>query len=187
MLKTKNIIIVAPEIYSGIARKLAHQISKKKNLNSTFWSIAHYKNNESQMSFSQNVIFVGNPEENELSKDFSEIINEIKNEAGVCYGFDGNKAIVYGEGKLHQIEDAYASANTIKVGGFLTVGSNIASSLFLYTLPFLISMMVYKFFSEKKKKEKLLKNQTKLAITNFLIKDFDIWLGISPEGTTVSK
>jgi hypothetical protein len=98
----KEIIIVAPEQYQGLARKITHEISKQPGYNGAYWTIKHYADNEFLVGGNRYVVLMGNPDENRFTKDYLQVINNLQNEAGVCYGFDGVKAVVFGEGKIEE-------------------------------------------------------------------------------------
>lgn len=104
----KEIIVVAPDRYKDIARKISHEISKVSGCTGAFWSIRQFEDNEFQLGGNRYAIFIGSPEENNLTKSFNNVVEKIINNYGACIGIDGPKAVVYGDGKLRQeaeIED----------------------------------------------------------------------------------
>jgi hypothetical protein len=132
----KEIIVVAPDQYKDIGRKLSHDISKVNGCNGALWSIKQFEDNEFQLGGNRHVIFIGNKNENHLVKDFIEVISNINNKAGACFGFDGAKAVVFGEGKLEQEEEfkkisqetACVLAASVATGYAVSVGVAAAGS-----------------------------------------------------------
>lgn len=98
MAIVKEIIIVAPDAYKDCARALAHHISKQPGCNGAVWTIKQYEANEYQLGGNRYVLLMGNSEENGLTKDFLAVISNLQNLAGACHGYDGAKAVVFGEG-----------------------------------------------------------------------------------------
>ncbi len=184
MFSNKNIIVVAPDKYKDFARELSHNISKQDECTSSYWSIKHYENNESTICGDQFVIFIGNHEENSLTKGFIKVIRNLKNNYGACYGYDGSKAVLFGEGKENQLsqiglirETAIASVGSLGVS--TGIGSAIAVG-FVAALPFAIIggsiYAIYSYFSKQRKLESLKEEQTKLALTLFMSESFDNWI-----------
>ncbi|MDD2557198.1 MAG: hypothetical protein PHH87_02790 [Desulfuromonas sp.] len=131
MNESKEIIVVSPDQYKDLARKLSHKISKVPGCNGAFWSIKQFGDNEFQLGGNRYAIFMGNADENSLTNDFLPVITNISNQAGACYGFDGTKAVTFGEGKLEQKEafkDVLKNSAAIAAGtsAFSTVGAGIA-------------------------------------------------------------
>ena len=179
MSTTKEIIVVAPDQYRGLARKLAHRISKTNGCNGAFWNIKQFEGNEFQLGGNRYAIFMGNPDENPLTKDFLLVTNEIKNQAGACFGFDGTKAVVFGEGKLKQMEEFKEVHKKIAATlAGLTVGATIAMT-FVAFLP--IAWILAPYLLRKNIQKRLRAEQTKAALTLFLTEHFDNWAGLTKE------
>jgi len=174
----RDIIVVAPDQYRDIARKLSHEIAKKTGLDGSFWTIKQYQDNEFQVGAARYVILLGNADENNLTKDYLPIVGDkLINRAGACFGYDGSKALVFGEGKLEQAEDfqklltglmAYPAKAAI-VSIFFSFRSSISLSL---------GYLVYKYLSDQAKRRKLRKSQTEVAATLFLAETLDEMAGI---------
>jgi hypothetical protein len=109
----KNIIIVAPEQYQDLARKITHEISKQPGFTAAYWTIKHYADNEFQLTGNQYAVLMGNLDENRFTKDYLQVINNLKNLAGACYGYDGAKAVIFGDGKLVKLENKEAMSHFI--------------------------------------------------------------------------
>jgi hypothetical protein len=104
-ITNNDILVVAPDPYRYLARKLSHEIAKKTGLNAAYWTIKQYEDNEFQVGAARYVILLGNPDENPLTKDYLPTIGKnLINRYGACYGYDGSKAVVFGEGNLDQNE-----------------------------------------------------------------------------------
>ena len=182
----KEIIVVSPDQYNDLARRLTHEISKVPGCNGAFWSIKQFEDNEFQLGGNRYVIFIGNSDENAITKDFLSVISDVKNQSGACCGFDGTKAVVFGEGKLDQIEylKDVLSESEANAARTKTLGASMATTI-LVSLPISWALLgssgvfAYKFIVLRKKKEKeLRKEQTKVALNLFLTNDFDKWIGI---------
>jgi hypothetical protein len=169
----KTIIVCAPEKYSKIARRLTHILSKKAGIDTTYWSTNKYRDNESSLSSSQQyVIFIGNKSENNFVDDYIELIENINDESGACYGYDANKAIIFGTGNLEQMKEFFEKW---RKQPFLQL-------IYPYFQLFRIPYLVDNFYSDSKKKEKLVHDQTKMACFNFLEKGFEEWIDLKGEG-----
>ena len=160
-------MVVAPDEYADIARKLVHIISSKDDFSSAFWTIKKYKDNEQTIRGSQYVIFLGNEDQNELTKDHLQVIKLEHDKGGVCYGYDGTKAVMFGTGKkLGFLEFLYSEI----------IMTNIIS--FVAPSP---GSMVLRYLKQKKDMEQLSKNQTELAVDLFMNRRFEEW--VSPKNS----
>ena len=178
MYVTKEIIVVAPEQYKALARKLAHEISRAPGCNGAVWTIKHYEENEFQLGGNRYAILMGNSEENPVTKDFLPLITNLSNQAGACFGFDGSKAVVFGEGKLEQVKDfkeliKTCTANSVRAA--IAVPLVFILPLWPF-LPYILGPMY--FWNKGKQERKLRMEQTKAALTLFLTKHFDDWIGV---------
>ena len=185
MVTNKEIIVVASEEYTEFARKISHEISKLEGCNGANWTIKQFEDNEFQLGGDRYAIFIGNSDENKLTKDFLPVISNLKNKAGVSYGFDGTKAVAFGKGDLDQEKEfkkVHKEAIVIATGG--TIGVGIISP-FIIMNPLLWSIMhgyfLFTYFNKKKREKKLRKEQTKTALTFFMSEHFDKWIGIEKE------
>jgi hypothetical protein len=185
----KQIIIVAPEQYQDLARKITHEISKQPGFNGAYWTIKHYADNEFITGGKSYVVLMGNSDENRFTKTYLGEIKNLNNHSGACYGYDGSKAVIFGEGKLEyevdfqkfikkwtSIKDNPSKGTVGQTLGF--VGAALVSSL-LPTLPeFLIAPSVIYYFVRSAKVKKLKSAQAMIALTLFLDECFDEWVGI---------
>ena len=183
----KEIIIVSPNQYKDLARKLSHEISKVDGCNGAFWSIKQFEDNEFQLGGNRYAIFIGNSDENSLTHDFLPIITDLKKQAGASYGFDGSKAVIFGDGKLEQEKEfkkvlkesvAIAGGTALATTG-AAVGTSLAISSVAFlpiAIPLIPSVLLGKYILRKKKEKALRTEQTKVALTLFLAKHFDSWL-----------
>lgn len=186
MLPSKQVIVVYPEDYEELAIALQHEISKLNGFDSAAWTIQLYKQNMPTLSGRSYVIFIGNAEENRFSKMYLSQISNIVNINGVCFGRDGSKAVVFGEGKLEQKKDFEAYRNDLGYGLAASgaIGA-VVSGAFLVAVPFIplggalgvIGYKVFKFFKSKGEVKELRYEQTKLAIYNFVFTELDAWVG----------
>ncbi len=180
----KEIIIVAPEQYQDLARKITHEISKQPGYNGAYWTIKHYADNEFQLGGNRYVVLMGNPDENRFTKDYLQIISNLQNQAGVCYGFDGVKAVIFGEGKLEQEKDfKEVLKKCAGLGAAGTVGLSVGAALAVGFVPLITSILwpaaiVYYLVNRSAKVKKLRQDQTKAALTLFMAECFDDWAGI---------
>lgn len=183
MLKTKEIIIVAPKKYEDLGRRLTHEISKFDGCKGAYWSDKHYKDNEFSQGGERYVIFVGDEDENDLTKDFLPVIKSLRNEAGACFGFDGSKAVVFGDGDLNKerdfqilrdIESDIESGNNTPI----SMGTTLAYSFIAVPVYFPVISLIVKWFKKISKAKAFKKEQTQMALTYFLSEQFDDWLGL---------
>lgn len=187
----KTILIVAPEQYSDLARRISHEISNKEGFHSSYWTIPQFKANEISTSGNQYAIVIGNTDENEFTKVYLPVIKSIlpENKAGIFYGFDGSKAIIFGDGNLKQVFEFRKLYKRIKNGEIIVDGENSPtkkSVLYIVSAALLgiigIGLMSLSMHINKKKREqKLRKIQTELALSLFLNCEFNKWLKIEKE------
>ena len=183
----KDIIVVAPEQYENFARRLVHEISKHPEIICAFWTIKQYEENEIQTKGSRFVIFIGNENENEFTEDYLPIISNLKNEGGVCFGFDASKAVAYGEGDLSQLEkfkgilkdyeeSKFSWKKSFTYGGIWGV---ITIPFFPFNIiPAFLGGFAVQFFYDKKYEKILRTKQTEIALGLFMGKYFDKWVGL---------
>ena len=186
-----TIVIVAPEEYSDLARRISHEISKLDRFNSTYWTISQYKANEITTSNRQFAIFIGGTKENDLTKEYLPIMqsNHPGNSAGIFIGFNASKAIVFGEGNLSQAYEFIKLYNIIKKRNIEIDDKNSnKNDLLSFSVAALVLgligisfMSLFKFISKKKKEKKLRKAQTELALAIFLMDEFNDWTKIEKE------
>lgn len=180
----KTIQVVASEEYKDFARKLAHEISKHPNFKSAFWTVKQYEDNEFKQGENQYSIFIGSPSENELTNSYIEIMENKINKAGACFGYDGTKAIIYGEGKIEAREEfkkLTLTTSAAQVSG--AVGSMFLLNSVIFTpilwlgigTPLFLLLSV---FRDKKMIKQLRMEQTKKALALFMGEHFDKWVGL---------
>ena len=182
MLIENEIIVVAPNEYATFARQICHEIAKLEGYNAAFWSIKQFEDNEFQLGGNRYAIFIGNANENKYTKDFLPVIINLKNKAGVNYGFDGTKAVVFGDGNLDQEKEFRAvreKATKITCRPITGIG-------FIYRPPIFDPFswaidLLFEHFRKKEREKKLRKEQTKVAITFFMLEHFGKWIGIEKE------
>lgn len=191
MFSSRQVIVVYPETYEELAIALQHEISKADGFDSAAWTLEHYKQNMPTLSGRSYVIFIGDAEENRFSKMYLSQISNVVNINGACFGRDGSKAVVFGEGKLEQKNDfedfkaklGYGVASSASAGA---IGTAVGSA-FLVAVPLApvvvggalggLSYQVVKYFKSKGEAKKLRYEQTKLAIYNFVLTELDAWVG----------
>ena len=189
MFSSRQIIVVYPDDYEDLALAMQHEISKVDNFDCSAWSIEHYKQNAPQLSGRSYVVFLGTAEENRFTKAYQSQISRIVNINGACLGWDGSKAVIFGEGNLEKKSafDAFKSKL-----GYGSAAAGVASSAgglgaamstgFLVAVPVvqvaIIGGGVYsvaRFFMNKKARRELRYEQTKMAIYNFLLTELEVW------------
>lgn len=174
MFSSRQVIVVYPETYEELAIALQHEISKVDGFDSAAWTLEHYKQNMPTLSGRSYVIFIGDAEENRFSKMYLSRISNIVNINGACFGRDGSKAVVFGEGKLEQksVFEAFMS----KLGYGQTASGAIGAAVggaFLVAAP----LEGVRYFKSKSEAKELRYEQTKLAIYNFVRTELDTWVG----------
>lgn len=182
MFAGKRVIVVYPDEYEDVAIILQHEISKRDGFDSAAWTVEHYKQNSPTLSARSYVIFLGNAEENRYTKVYLPQIDNIVNIHGSCFGRDGSKAVVFGEGKLEQMaafkysqlgyEHAEAATAT-PMGAVIAAAFIVAAPL--SGLGGVASWQVSKFFRRKKAETELRYEQTKVAIYNFVLTELEPW------------
>jgi hypothetical protein len=184
----KEVIVVAPDHYQDLGRKLSHEISKVPGCNGAFWTIKQYEDNEFQLGGNRYVILIGNLGENKITEDFLPMVKNLQNRAGACFGYDGSKALVFGEGNLEQAEafqgvyKNIVDSKGVTGGNEISEGEGLSIAMKTILFPVILLGLVAKAFSffmkEPAKKKKLLRGQTNAALTLFLTECFDHWVGI---------
>jgi len=193
MFSPKEVIIVAPETYRGLARKLSHEISKIPCCNGAVWTIKDYEDNEFQLGGNRYVVLIGSSEENSVTKDFLSVINTLHSRAGAYFGYDGTKAVIFGEGKLEQMESfkkiREASGEMLKTeGADSTRADGYVAVRILPGMPEIkikrwaveVALDIVKNtdFGREVAETNLRGEQTKLALSLFLTQCFDEWIGL---------
>ncbi|YCH32321.1 hypothetical protein M1D48_10025 [Erwinia sp. D4-22] len=154
-----------------------------ENFDSATWTVEQYEQNRPTLSARSHVIFIGNAEENRFTKIYLTQISNITNVHGVCFGYDGSKAVVFGEGKEVQKHGFEKYKNEVGYGIASGTMGVLLSRAFITAVPFTpliggIGYFVYKFFRSRNELKELRKEQTKLATFNFLLTEFEPWIGI---------
>lgn len=182
MFSIRKVIVVYPENYEDLATALQHEISKLDGFDSAVWTLEHYKQNIPTLSGRSYVIFIGNAEENQFTKMYLPQISNIVNIKGSCFGRDGSKAVVFGEGKLEQKSDFEEFKNQLEHGRYICSPKiNRSLSIAKFYPPFIlgysIPYSVYRYFKSKSEEKDLCYEQTKLAIENFVMTEMEYWVG----------
>lgn len=197
MYQSKQIIVVYPEDYEDLALAMQHEVVKVDSFDCTAWTIEHYKQNAPTLSGRSYVIFLGAAEENRFTKTYQSQISRIVNINGACHGWDGSKAIVFGDGNLDSKPAFEAFKSTLGLGGATgrvvgtaglvatggvggVVGAGFLATVATVAAPAAIlgGGLVYgvtKYFKNKKAQRELRYDQTKIAIYNFLRSELEIW------------
>lgn len=184
MFSSKKVIVVYPENYEELAIALQHEISKANGFDCAAWTLEHYKQNIPTLSGRSYVIFIGDAEENRFSKMYLSQISNVINIKGACFGRDGSKAVVFGEGKLEQKSAFETFKNELGYGQTATgsIGAAVGGA-FLVAAPLVpleiggVGYQVVKYFKNKSEAKELRYEQTKFAIYNFVLTELDAWVG----------
>jgi hypothetical protein len=187
---SKQIIVVYPDDYENLALAMQHEVAKVDGFDCTAWTIEHYKQNSPTLSGRSFVIFLGTAEENRFTKTYQSQISRIVNINGACHGWDGSKAIVFGDGSLDSKPAFEAFKSTLKVGGAAvgvssvgTIGGVLGASFLgaVATTAAPVAILgggiysIAKYFKGKKSQKALRYEQTKMAIYNFLSAELEVW------------
>lgn len=181
----KKIIVVYPEHYEDLAMVLTHEISKVDGFDSAAWTLEFYRQNMPTLSGRSYVIFIGDAEENPFSKMYLSQISNLVNIKGACFGRNGSKAVVFGDGNLEQKEDFEAFTSMLgaanmasgSVGAAVGVAFLGAAPLVALALGGTLVGRVVKYFKNKSAEKELRYEQTKLAIHEFSLTELDVWVG----------
>ena len=178
----RDIIVVAPPAYKSLARRLSHQISEQRGWMGAFWNIKQYEDNEYQLGGHQYLFLIGDQYENSITKTFLPDIGGLKNWDGVCFGYDRNIAVAFGEGKEEQ-ERAFKITKDPKTivdqAGEISPGAKavLIGVASLTVIP-AISYYIYQYLRRKNRLKLLKQEQTKMAVTQFVALYLDEWLGV---------
>jgi hypothetical protein len=194
MISERQVMVVSPDKYKPLARHLTHVMSQFQGCKAANWSIKQYENNEFQLGGQRYAVFLGDQEENPLTKDYMPLVRMKHTDGGICYGYDGPKAVVFGNGNLDQKENfdsiskafyavAAASASAGGVGAGL-----VTAPLWLITGPGVIvpvtsylASRLGKYMHKKYKSKGLKHKQIKVAVEMFCKNDIELWLGLNSD------
>lgn len=169
-----EVIVVAPEHYSSLARRMVHEISKHQDTKAVFWTTSKYNANEPTQSGDRPVIFIGNADENKFTESYLECIDELKEDDGAVYGSDASRAIIYGKGSLDK-----NYFDIVREGKFVIAGKSISlSSAIPFAAPLVVGGAGYKYYKLKKEDQKHRANQVDHGIKLFLDEALEDWLEI---------
>ena len=182
-----QIIVVAPEGYSNLGRQLAHRISKINGFSAAYWTKKQYTDTELRIPNSTYILFLGNEDENKITKDFLPAVAALKNRAGACFGYDGSKAFIFGEGKSEQsrsFEDVWKDAEIASrvYSAFDIKTSKGKKILAILLIPMLgtglwIPATIGNLWIKMQMRKRLKVLQIRAAVTFFFTECFDDWVG----------
>jgi hypothetical protein len=163
----KQIKVVAPEKYKALARAISHEMSKHPECVSAIWTPKQFEDNELQLSGNSYVLFVGNPDETSLTKDFLSVIEPLTESSGACFGYDGSRAVVFGKGDLDE-ESAFME---------IWRSSSLGISVWEIIVPIIgIWNWISRRNHNKRRTRRLLKYQTEFAWHQFFETKFQDWI-----------
>ncbi len=169
----KSIIVVAPDKCAKVARSIVHYISKNfaaKGFDASYWTLKHFEGNECQLAGSQKIIFIGDESENKYSSHYLPHL-KLNNNHGICYGYDGSKAVVYGEGKLEQAADLKKEVQ--KIDEYKPL-EKVMFYVFLYVSA--VPLFGYILINDAIVKKKLKNEQTQAAAYSFCQNELERWM-----------
>lgn len=182
-----NIIIVYPQKYEELAFLLQHAISKVDDFDCVAWNIEQFDQNRVTLSGKSNIIFIGDSDENKFSKMIVPTIKKIESMNGSYFGFDGNKAVIFGDGKLsHEIKfDEFIQNVNENIGdGGARIATLIGQKYMptgtisgVLNSPLGLGGGLVSYFITKSHKSDLRQEQTKRAMYAFITRDLDNFVG----------
>ncbi len=181
--ETREILVVAPGQYKEFAAQLAENISKQPGCKGVLCTPKQYEKKEFQLDGNRLAILIGDGDENPATKASLPGIQNLRNDAGVCFGFDKTTAVAFGEGKLEQRE-AFAKVlekcATILAGaqGFSSLGVSLAAASIIFLPKKILMPGLLRLATKVRQKEwekRLKTEQTKAALTLFLAKHARAW------------
>lgn len=183
---TKEILVVAPGQYKDFAAQLVENISKQPGCKGVLCTPKQYENKEFQLGGNRLAILIGDGDENSATKASLPGIQNLRNDAGACFGFDKTTAIAFGEGKLEQREDfqkVLEKCATILAGaqGVSSLGVSLAAASIIFLPKKILMPGLVKLVTKVRQKEwekRLKTEQTKAALTLFLAKHARAWAGL---------
>lgn len=170
MQPKREIIVVAPDQYKDLARKLAHEMSKVQGIRAAVWSPRIFEDNEHTHAGDRYTISIGNDFENSVAEGMISCVGWVYNKGGSCYKYDGSKAVLFGK-----VQNC--TKEIIKNGSI-----NYKDIVKIIISPTLFASSVFKKYQNKKSIEediRSLHEKTRLAINYFLSDCFNEWIGIS--------
>ncbi len=160
--------VVAPKKYADLGRRLAHGIAQKPSFKSAYWTSVEYQHNEQTDGNVQHAIFIGDNEENAITKTFWDILEEKREHSGGFYAINGNKAFIWANG-----EEDYSKVMAEEFKRMYKEKSLWLGFLIPHSLPGVLSWYIYKII----KRGKLLKmTQIAFAVEKFIEETFDAWI-----------
>ncbi len=168
---SKTVLIVAIQRYLGLAHHMYQFISEKEYCECSYMSIADYEQNEILKLAFDYFIFLGHPEDCSLTKGFLPLFTNLENKAGVIYGVEGNKAVIFGDGDLTKYAE-FEKLFKYEVPYSIYQSNNKFELMFTPVLSELMKTLP----TDRKKKAKLRRGQTEMGIRLFLTEKFKPWI-----------
>ena len=183
---TKEILVVAPGPYKDFAAQLAEKISKQPGCKGVLCTPKQYESKAFPLGGNRLAILIGDGDENSATKASLPGIQNLRNDAGACFGFDKTTAIAVGEGKLEQREDfqkVLEKCATILAGaqGVSSLGVSLAAASIIFLPKKILMPGLVKLVTKVRQKEwekRLKTEQTNAALTLFLAKHARAWAGL---------
>lgn len=174
MMSNKTVVIVAIQRYLGLAHHMYQFISDKKYFDCSYMAIADYEQNEILRLAFDCYIFLGHPEDCSITREFLPLFTNLENKAGVIYGVEGNKAVIFGDGdvkKFAEFEKLFKNE--------IMHSSYPPYNKFELTFTPILSELMKTLPTDRKKKARLRRGQTEMGIRLFLYEKFGLWISKS--------
>ena len=186
-------IIVANDDLAPLGRQLAHALSVQKTHSGAFWTVKHYKDNESQLDGKQPVVFLG---ENEVAKSYLDVLPERFRGFGTRCSFEGAKVVLIAEvpdevsnediGTLKRAVDgeqeelrrrASSSAAAAAAGAIsASVLASVVAVAIWPTILFGLPYAIWRLLGQRKRKAEYRKLQYKYVLSRFLKDEFETYI-----------
>ena len=194
-------IIVANDDLAPLGRQLAHALSVQKTHSGAFWTVKHYKDNESQLDGKQPVLFLG---KNDVSDSYLDVLPERFRGFGTRCSFEGAKVVLVAEvpddvtdedistlkraveGEQEVLRRRASSSAAAAAAGAAgaagaalsaaVLGSVVAVAIWptiLLGLPYAI----WRLLSKRKRKAEYRKLQYQYVLSRFLKDEFEAYIG----------
>lgn len=172
MLPKREIIVVAPDQYKDLARKLAHEMSKVQGISAAVWTPRVFEDNEHMHAGDRYAISIGNDFENSVAEGFISCVGWVHNKGGSCYQFDGAKAVIFGKVQKRTKEIIKKGSINYKDIIMATISTTALGN---------VSKILKKYQDNKSIEAEIgsLYEKTQLASNYFLSECFEKWIGIS--------
>lgn len=182
MSSKHHLVVVAPKAYEDVSRTFIHEVQKDTSWRGELMRVGDFRKMERDNAVPRTawVLFLGTVKENAAVKPYESIITLLHTEGGVYYGFNGNKAVCYGDGDLKKEKSFLQVAGTVAAYTGAAVFTTVALLAGPVGWTVLLGAAAWETMHESGKKKKLRKEQTCIALALFHADAFPTWTEATP-------